>query len=155
MKTRRVYSRVSRWALDILAHQHTRMTRGYLRMSTRKFSRVNFKIDATVMAAGHKFHGQVENLSMRGMFIVTNERLQPEEQVDISIILSGVVPEINVRVSGKVSRIVENGIGFIFEKTDLDSYTHLKNIVSYNIDDADKIREEIHHAIDEKIAAET
>jgi hypothetical protein len=124
-------------------------------MTTRKFSRVNFQVDATVMAAGRSFHGDVENLSMSGMFMVASEQLQLGEAVEISIILSGTDPEINVCITGKVSRIVENGIGFTFEKTDLDSYTHLKNIVTYNTGDADKIMEEIHHAIDEKIAAET
>jgi hypothetical protein len=59
-----------------------------------------------------------------------------------------------VNISGKVCRIVDNGIGFSFEKTDLDSYKHLKNIVTYNIDDAEKVLEEIHQAIDEKIAAD-
>jgi len=124
-------------------------------MSTRKFSRVNVQVAATVMAAAHQFHGEVENLSMSGMFMVTSEQLQPEEPVDISIILSGAYPEINVSISGKVSRIVENGIGFTFERTDLDSYTHLKNIVAYNFDDADRVMEEIHNAIGERIAAET
>jgi hypothetical protein len=124
-------------------------------MSTRKFSRVHFQVDATVTAADRRFHGEVENLSMNGMFMVTGEQLQPGEPVNISIILSGVSPEIQVRISGTVSRIVENGIGFTFEKTDLDSYTHLKNIVAYNTDDADKILEELHHAIDEKTAAAT
>lgn len=124
-------------------------------MSTRKFSRVKFQVDASVTAATHQFHGEVENLSMNGMFMVTGEQVQLGEPVNISIILNGASPEINVRITGKVSRIGENGIGFTFEKTDLDSYTHLKNIVAYNTDDADKIMEEIHQAIDEKIAAET
>ena len=124
-------------------------------MNTRKFSRVKFQAAAIVRAAAHQFQGEVDNLSMNGMFMVTSEQLQPGEAVDISIILNGASPEISVRITGKVSRIGENGIGFSFEKTDLDSYTHLKNIVSYNIDDADKITEEIHHAIDDKIAAET
>ena len=123
-------------------------------MSTRKFSRVNFHVDATVTAEMHQLHGKVENLSMSGMFLVTATQLQLGQPVNISIILSGASPEINVRISGKVCRTAENGLGFTFEKMDLDSYTHLKNIVAYNTDDADKILEEIHHAIDEKIAAE-
>jgi len=124
-------------------------------MSTRKFSRVNFQIDTIVKAAAHQFRGEADNLSMSGMFMVTREQLQLGEPVDISIILNGASPEITIRITGKVSRIVENGIGFSFEKTDLDSYTHLKNIVTYNIDDAEKIMEEIYNSIDEKIAAET
>ena len=123
-------------------------------MSTRQFSRVNFRVTATVIASDRRFHGEVENLSMNGMFMGTEERLQPGDPVEIDMVLTGASPEITVAISGKVSRVVENGMGFSFEKTDLDSYTHLKNIVTYNSDDADKIMEDIHHAIDEKIAAE-
>lgn len=123
-------------------------------MTTRKFSRVNFQVTANVTTAAHQFHGKVENLSMSGMFLVNDTPLQLGETADISIVLSDATPEINVRITGKVCRVAENGIGFTFEKTDLDSYTHLRNIVSYNSDDADKILDEIHHAIDEKIASE-
>lgn len=124
-------------------------------MNTRKFSRVSFQVDAVVKAAAHRFHGEVENLSMNGMFMATGEQMHLGEPVNISIVLRGTDPAIHVSITGKVSRIVENGIGFTFEKTDLDSYTHLKNIVTCNIDDADKILEEIHHAIGERIAAVT
>lgn len=123
-------------------------------MNTRKFSRVNFQVTTTVRTAAHQFFGEVDNLSMSGMFMVTGEHLLMGEPVTISIFLSGITPEIRVNISGKVCRITDNGIGFSFEKTDLDSYKHLKNIVTYNIDDAEKVLEEIHHAIDEKISAE-
>jgi c-di-GMP-binding flagellar brake protein YcgR len=123
-------------------------------MSTRKFSRVSFKVDATIKTAKRQFHGDVKDLSMGGMFMLTNERLQQGDPVDISIILTAASPVICVNVSGEVSRIDENGVGFTFKKMDLDSYTHLKNIVAFNIDDAEKVREEIQHSIDEKLAAE-
>ena len=123
-------------------------------MSTRKFSRVNFKVDATIKTAERQFHGDVKDLSMSGMFMVTNEQLQFGEPVDITIILTGTFPEIYVNFCGTVSRTDVNGIGFSFNKMDLDSYTHLKNIVTYNIDDAEKVLEEIHLSIDEKLAAE-
>jgi hypothetical protein len=123
-------------------------------MSTRKFSRVPFQVDATATTATRRFHGKVDNLSMNGMFMVTGEQLQMGDVADITIILCGTIPEINVRLTGRVSRIIEDGVGFTFEKTDLESYTHLKNIIAYNCDDADMVMEEIHHAIDEKIAAE-
>jgi len=123
-------------------------------MSTRKFSRVNFKVDATIKTAERQFHGEVKDLSMSGMFMLTSERLQQGDPVDITIILTGTSPEIDVNFNGTVSRIDENGMGFTFKKMDLDSYTHLKNIVTYNIDDAEKVIEEIHLSIDEKLAAE-
>jgi len=123
-------------------------------MSTRKFSRVNFQVDATVRIAERQFRGEVDNLSMSGMFVNTCELLQMGETADITIILSGTSPGINVSLTGRVSRVSENGIGFTFEKTGLESYIHLKNIVAYNSDDADKVIEDIHHALDEKSASE-
>lgn len=123
-------------------------------MSTRKFSRVNFRVDATIKTAERQFHGEVKDLSMSGMYMLTSEQLHLGDSVEITIILTGTSPEINVDFSGDVSRIDENGIGFTFKMMDLESYTHLKNIVSYNIDDAEKVTEEIHLSIDEKLAAE-
>ena len=123
-------------------------------MSTRKFSRVQFNVDATVRVAGRQFNGAVENLSMTGMFLITPEQLSEGELVDITIILTGTQPEINVDFTGIVSRIAEDGVGFTFEKMCLDSYMHLKNIIAYNIDDAEKIQEEIGHSIDAKYSSE-
>lgn len=124
-------------------------------MGTRKFSRVSFRVDATIKTAGRQFHGDVKDLSMSGMFMLTNERLQLGDPVDISIALTGTSPEISVNFNGEVSRIDETGIGFTFKMMDLDSYTHLKNIIAYNIDDAEKVLEEIHFSIDERLAAES
>jgi hypothetical protein len=123
-------------------------------MSTRKFSRVHFNVEATIKTADRRFQGVVENLSMTGMFLVTSERLPVVEAVEITIVLTGTSPEITINFNGKASRIVENGMGFVFEKIDLESYMHLKNIVAYNIDDAEKVMEEICLSIDEKLAVE-
>ncbi|MDD2850752.1 MAG: PilZ domain-containing protein [Desulfuromonadaceae bacterium] len=122
-------------------------------MSTRKFSRVNFSVTATIKKGDRQFQGAVENLSMTGMFLVTNESLVVGDAVDITVVLTGTFPEIAVSFSGIVTRIAENGVGFTFEKIDLDSYMHLKNIIAYNIDDAEKVMEEIGQSIDEKFAA--
>jgi hypothetical protein len=119
-------------------------------MSTRKFSRVTFRIAALVSTASARFEGEVQNISMNGMFLRTTEQLPPGTQADITISLNGIEPEIAIHVNGTVSRTVDDGIGFTFGSIDLTSYTHLKNIVSYNTDDADKIIEEIHSSIDEK-----
>lgn len=123
-------------------------------MSTRQFSRVRFHVSATIKTAERQFQGNVENLSMRGMFLVTDERLPIGDMVDITIALSGTSPELSITFNGKVCRVTDEGLGFAFEKIDLDSYMHLKNIIAYNIDDAEKVMEEIYHSIDEKLAAE-
>ena len=123
-------------------------------MSTRKFSRVRFNVGVAIGSSDRQFQGAVENLSMAGMFVVTSEPFVEGDAVDIAIALSGTIPEIAIHISGIVTRIAEDGIGIAFEKMDLDSYMHLKNIIAYNSDDAEKVMEEVSHSIDEKCASE-
>ena len=78
-------------------------------MSTRKFSRVHFNVGATIRIAERQFQGAVENLSMAGMFLVTNEQLAEGEHADITIVLTGTLPEIAVNFNGIVTRITEDG----------------------------------------------
>lgn len=124
-------------------------------MSTRKFSRVPFHVTATVTAGGRSFQGKVSDLSMNGMFLETPERLPEGEAVDLMITLEGTEPEITVSFQGRVSRTTESGIGFHFEKIDLDSYTHLRNIIAYNMADAEKVMDEIFTDIEDKISSRT
>ncbi|BCS52261.1 PilZ domain-containing protein [Geobacter sp. SVR] len=121
-------------------------------MTTRKFSRVPFNVKATIQTADRQFNGSVENLSMNGLFLATTEQLPVGQQVEITIALAGSSPEISIAFSGKVGRITDEGLAFTFEKIDLDSYTHLKNIIAYNMVDSEKVMEEIYNSIDEKIA---
>ncbi len=120
-------------------------------MSIRKFSRVQFNVGATIRAAGRQFQGAVENLSMTGMFLVTDEHLALEDPAAIGIVLTGILPEISVKFNGIVTRITEGGIGFTFEKMNPESYMHLKNIIAYNCEDAEKVADDIGHYIDEHL----
>jgi hypothetical protein len=122
-------------------------------MSNRKFSRVKFNVIATITAVDHQFQGKVENLSMTGMFLNSAERLSEGQAVEIIIALTGTVPEITISFSGRVSRCVEGGLAFTFDKIDLDSYMHLKNIIAYNSEDAEKVMDEICHSIDTRLTA--
>lgn len=122
-------------------------------MSTRKFSRVPFHVSASATVDGRSFQGTVSNLSMNGMFLETHERLPLDTLADLVITLEGSEPEIAVVFTGRVSRLTDDGIGFHFEKIDLDSYTHLRNIVAYNIADAEKVMDEIFTNIEEKLAS--
>jgi hypothetical protein len=122
-------------------------------MSMRKFSRVAFHVVATVTAGSRSFQGAVSDLSMNGLFLETSERLPEGDAVEIMIALAGTEPELRVAFSGRVARLTETGIGFHFEKVDLDSYTHLKNIIAYNMADPDKVMEEIYSNIEENISS--
>ncbi|MDR2560929.1 MAG: PilZ domain-containing protein [Holophagales bacterium] len=108
----------------------------------RKFSRVEFKIVATVKHDQREFVGAVSNLSLGGVFLVTDQQLPVGEVADILIALDD-QPENSVEMTGKVARATEEGIAFNFEKIDYDSFIHLKNLVALNSGDEGKIQGEM------------
>jgi len=110
--------------------------------NARKFSRVLFNVEATVKFDTRQFVGKVENLSLRGMFLTTNEKLAIGDDVEITIELND-HPENHVVINGRAIRIIEDGIAFIFDLVDFESYNHLKRIVELNSNDASKIEQEI------------
>lgn len=83
----------------------------------------NFEIDVT---------GNSRDLSLKGMFVHTEEILEANTPCVIIIILSGGVKDIKLSINARVARVEAHGMGIVFDTMDLDSYTHLKNIVQYN-----------------------
>ncbi len=117
-------------------------------MEKRKFTRVPFSVEASVKYKKMEYRGEVENLSLRGMFLRIPEKILLDEFVDITIILAGDTSRLTIELKGKVVRTARDGIGIKFQEIDLDSFVHLKNIVTYNSGDAEKIMEEFIDAVD-------
>ncbi len=82
---------------------------------------------------------------MKGMFFHTRCEIADDEPVEITIPLSG--SEISIHLKGKPVRRNEAGVAIQFSEIDLDSFTHLKNIVSYNSDNPDFIEDEYYKSI--------
>lgn len=118
----------------------------------RKFSRVGFRITAEVESGDQRIVGTVENLSMRGVYVVTEKRLAIGD--DAKIVISLMDPSDAQQVShhddehlieadGRVARVTDAGIAFVFDKIDFDSYVHLKNIIVLNTGDGSRADEEM------------
>ena len=106
-------------------------------MERRKNIRVPFQVIATVQTDQISTKGMVDNLSMKGMFLSTREILSSGSPLEISIILSGSSSLLSIKLKGRVVRQTEAGIAIEFQEMDLDSFTHLRNIIAQNTDDAD------------------
>lgn len=111
-------------------------------MEKRGFTRVSFRTEATVEFKDQTIRGEVENLSLKGMFLKTPEKMKKNEEVSIKILLSGTSSELFINVKGVVVRSESNGAGFQFNGMDLDSFIHLKNVIAYNEGDEGKIMDE-------------
>ncbi|MCL1893674.1 MAG: PilZ domain-containing protein [Holophagaceae bacterium] len=108
----------------------------------RKFSRVDFKIVATVKQGAVEFVGAVKNLSMGGLYLITDKKLSVGDEAELSIALDD-QPENGLIIDVRVARVTDNGIALAFDKIDFDSYIHLKNLIALNSGDVEKIQDEM------------
>ncbi len=108
----------------------------------RKHPRVGFatQIKIHLEANGKKIslEGNSRDLSLKGVFINTDiGELPIGTMCNINIYLSGGIDEIVLFIKGSVVRSNNVGTGIVFDSMDVDTYSHLKNIVYYNsIDDS-------------------
>ncbi len=117
-------------------------------MEKRKHKRVPFHAEATVKNKDIMINGKIDNLSMKGMFLNTDGRLTDADQVEITILLTGSSSQLSIDLTGTVIRQTESGIAIAFKEMDLDSFIHLRNVVSYNSTDADEIMDEYLRSIE-------
>ncbi len=113
----------------------------------RKFSRVEFKKEAEILIDGNKFQGEIINLSLKGAYLKTAKQLQLGNPVEMVIHLAG-DSDFDIDLKGKVVRLTSDGVGIMFDRIDLDSFAHLRNIIAYNFGDDDAVMEEFFNYIE-------
>lgn len=111
-------------------------------MDDRGKTRVIFHVSASLDFDGQTINGNVENLSIGGMYINTSDKLPPNSRGDITIYLSGASSELTLNMAGEVVRKEPGGAAVKFSRMDLDSYIHLKNIIAFNKMDEYKLMKE-------------
>ena len=102
-------------------------------MEKRTDRRIHFVVKGTVEHEGVACSGDIENLSMKGMFLMACGEIPADSAVKVTIQLSGASSDLFLRITGTVARSDSKGIAVIFNRIDLDSYAHLKNIITYNM----------------------
>ena len=86
-----------------------------MRKENRDFTRLAMHAKANMLLEGQCINGEVENLSLKGAFIVAGEKLKMNQVVSITI-----DDPIACDIRAKVVRVTDKGIGLEFEKNFLD-----------------------------------
>lgn len=110
----------------------------------RKKTRVHFETQVVLKTdvSEIKVGANSSDISMKGMFVNTDEKIPIETPCSIEIVLSGTTSRLALNIEGVIARHDKNGLGIIFNSMDVDSFLHLKNIVTYNASDPDAIEKE-------------
>lgn len=114
-----------------------------MKKDKRRFTRVPFKV-AAKLEAGTVFEvNEIFNLSVGGCLLPVRAVLESGTACIVTIMLSGVSSEMNVRVDGEIVRCGENEVAVKFIRIEPDSLFHLQNIILHNSADTDVIEQEI------------
>ena len=108
----------------------------------RNFSRVGFRVSALLQSEGVALKGEVKDVSLHGLYLETPEVLPIGTPVELTIYLSSTPDPVVINVSGSVARLVPGGIGCAFDKMDVDSFAHLRSIITYQSGDESKVMAE-------------
>jgi hypothetical protein len=115
-------------------------------MEKRNTIRVPFHVRAIVNYGDRAIDGDIINLSTGGMLFNTADTVPVDETIRISIFLYGSSSHLALDITGKVVRGSDRGLAIRFTELDLDSFIHLRNIISRNAFDEEKIMKEFEEA---------
>lgn len=103
----------------------------------RQFTRVNFRHEMEIRdGQGQLYKGAFNDISLKGMLFFC-EKMPPEGAV-----ITGIMPlgEEKMTIVGRVLRSShERGVAIRFENMDVESFSHLRRLVSLNMGDAERI----------------
>jgi PilZ domain len=108
-------------------------------MEKRNFTRVDFSDCASVRHDNQVFFGDIKNMSLQGMFIQTNQELSLDTVVEITVYRP---PDSSFRVQANVVRCEENGLGLQIKGIDVNSFVHLRDLVTTQCKDHELIMRE-------------
>ena len=111
-------------------------------MSKRKLSRVNFKVDAVLKHNNLKKACSVRDLSLSGIYLLTDVNADMGEKVGITVKITSDSTTGEIELSGVVVRKDSGGLALEFFDLPIDSYLFLRNVVVYNSGDADAVDQE-------------
>jgi len=102
----------------------------------RKHSRVGFSTVMKVLieADGKQISldANSRDLSLKGVFISSETKFSSGTKCAVTVYLTGGIEKIELLMKGTIVRSTDKGMGIVFDSMDVDTYSHLKNIVYYN-----------------------
>ena len=107
----------------------------------RRRSRVEAQFDAYVILGDEKIPVHTKNISMKGVLCSYDPKLTPGGDCVLLFVLT---KDIRFRIAAHIVRSVEAGTAIDFESMDETAFYHLRNIVRYSSEDADRIDDELH-----------
>lgn len=114
----------------------------------RYFSRIKFTAQAQIQLNNTIHKLELLDISLRGALL--HSRIHIPLTIGTGCILRIYLPATNVTLTfnAELVHLHEKNLGFKFLDADIDTMTHLRNLLGYNIGNPDQITHELHYWLD-------
>ena len=109
----------------------------------RGFTRIVFNGIVTITGQGGQWTGALLNLSLKGVLIKRPESWTGNIGDDFQVAIALADGGITLHMDAVTAHVDSEHVGFCCTHIDLDSITHLRRIMEFNLGDEDRITHEI------------
>ena len=109
----------------------------------RYFSRINFAAQSQIEVNDKVYSGELLDLSLRGALLNFKENIPLNMNDSCTLTIHPNSSEIKLIFDAVLVHIHQNHLGFKFISEDVGTMTHLRNLLSLNVGDYDKITDEL------------
>lgn len=115
----------------------------------RRFSRIHFVTDASLQTGGSHYDAHVLDLSLKGILLhvsnISNPVLNSEAMIEFRLQGSDIV----LQFRGILAHREDDRLGYRFAEMDLDSMSHLRKLLEYNLGEPAQLKREVEALCDE------
>ncbi len=109
----------------------------------RYFSRINFTAQSQIEINDKVYSGELLDLSLRGALLNFKEQIPAKMNDKCTLTIHLHSSDIKLLFDAELVHIHQNNLGFKFTSEDVGTMTHLRNLLSLNVGDYDKITDEL------------
>lgn len=102
-------------------------------MNKREYPRVAFDSSISLRSGNTNFLGMLSNLSLNGMYIRTDKRIEIGNAVDLTFSDITNYGDAAIKINGNVVRNDDGGIALKLRKMDVDSFIKLRLLIHRKI----------------------
>ena len=109
----------------------------------RYFSRINFKAHSQIEFDNNTYEGDLLDISLRGALLSFKDPVPLQKNDRCTLIIHLHSSDIKLIFEAELVHVHKNNLGFKFLEEDVGTMTHLRNLLSLNVGDYDKITDEL------------
>ncbi len=109
----------------------------------RHFSRINFKAHSQIEFNNKAYEGDLLDISLKGSLLSFTDQIPLKVKDRCTLIINLHSSDIKLIFEAELVHIHKNNLGFKFLGEDVGTMTHLRNLLSFNVGDYDKITDEL------------